>query len=312
MRKFINIWTLSGSERKGFLVFILIINLLFWSGSFYKMLSKESKIEVEIRELKNLPHENARSPSDGYVATGGETFNARDIKGDPRYELFEFDPNTLAAEGWMKLGLSSRQASVVDNYRRAGGYFYKKEDLKKVYVISDAFYDRVSAYIKISKINRPWEIDDVKIVNNFISEPVDPEKDDHLETIEINSADTAVFMRLKGIGPVLSARIVKFREALGGFYNVEQIAEVYGLSKEVYDEIEKMLTVDTSGVKYLMINSIQKDEFAKHPYISGKEAEIILNYRNEHGPFAGSEDLNKIRGIDIAKVSKVFPYLAFN
>ena len=58
-------------------------------------------------------------------------------------ELFTFNPNTLETEGWRKLGLSERQAKTIMNYRSKGGRFYKKEDLKKIYIKSKS---QVKAY----------------------------------------------------------------------------------------------------------------------------------------------------------------------
>ncbi|MBR2261187.1 MAG: helix-hairpin-helix domain-containing protein [Paludibacteraceae bacterium] len=55
--------------------------------------------------------------------------------------------------------------------------------------------------------------------------------------VELNSADTTELKRLRGIGSVLSARIVKYRNKLGGFSSVEDLKNVYGLSDETYQSI---------------------------------------------------------------------------
>ncbi len=55
--------------------------------------------------------------------------------------------------------------------------------------------------------------------------------------IEINRADTTEWKRLRGIGTVLSARIVKYRTKIGGFKSVEQLQKIYGLSEETYQSI---------------------------------------------------------------------------
>ncbi|MBO4529566.1 MAG: helix-hairpin-helix domain-containing protein [Paludibacteraceae bacterium] len=55
--------------------------------------------------------------------------------------------------------------------------------------------------------------------------------------VEINSADTTELKRLRGIGSVLSARIVKYRKKIGGFTSVDQLRNIYGLSQETYEEI---------------------------------------------------------------------------
>lgn len=55
--------------------------------------------------------------------------------------------------------------------------------------------------------------------------------------VELNSADTTELKRLRGIGSVLSVRIVKYRNKLGGFSSVEDLKNVYGLSDETYQSI---------------------------------------------------------------------------
>ena len=42
-------------------------------------------------------------------------------------------------------------------------------------------------------------------------------------TIDVNRADAQEWQQLYGIGPVLSGRIVKFRDLLGGFHHIGAI-----------------------------------------------------------------------------------------
>jgi DNA uptake protein ComE-like DNA-binding protein len=45
-------------------------------------------------------------------------------------------------------------------------------------------------------------------------------------SVDINSADTSAFIALPGIGSKLAARIVNFRDKLGGFYSIEQVKNI--------------------------------------------------------------------------------------
>ena len=54
------------------------------------------------------------------------------------------------------------------------------------------------------------------------------EKEPSLLNMDLNTADSTTLMALKGIGPVFSVRIVKYRELLGGYYETAQLQEVYG------------------------------------------------------------------------------------
>lgn len=130
--------------------------------------------------------------------------------------------------------------------------------------------------------------------------------------IDINLADTAAFIALPGIGSKLASRIVLFREKLGGFYSVKQIAEVYGLKDSVYQKIVSYLKCDAAAVRKLHINIAGKDELKQHPYIRWQIAEAEVAYREQHGRFNSLNDLAKINLIDSVVLTKMIPYLSLN
>jgi DNA uptake protein ComE-like DNA-binding protein len=129
--------------------------------------------------------------------------------------------------------------------------------------------------------------------------------------IEVNAADTADFIALPGIGSKLAARIVLFREKLGGFYKVAQIGEVYGLRDSVFRIIVPNLRCDTALVKKIEINIAEKELLKIHPYIKWNIADALVNYRLQHGAFQSPEDLEKIHAIDSGSLRKMMPYLSF-
>ncbi len=88
---------------------------------------------------------------------------------------------------------------------------------------------------------------------------------------EINSCDSASFEALPGIGPVLSARIVKYRKLIGGFVSVDQLREVYGLPEETFNLVSSGLTVDTLAIKKIKVNKAEFSELIRHPYFQRNE-----------------------------------------
>ena len=58
------------------------------------------------------------------------------------------------------------------------------------------------------------------------------------------SSFTAVAAALDGIGPVLSQRIVEYREANGPFASVEGLLEVKGLGPGILEAIRPQLTAE--------------------------------------------------------------------
>lgn len=212
-------------------------------------------------------------------------YNNSNYTSKNNFELFDFDPNKATDEDYKKLGLSEKQINTINNYKNKGGTFKTKEDFKKMYVISDEEYKRLEPYIVIK-------------VQDDIVETVVP-KD--IPVVEINSSDTALLKQLPGIGPVLAERIVKFRDKLGGFYKIEQLKEVYGLTEETYQGIIKYVKIETSGIHKININFADYSELVIHPYINSQIANSILNYKKKNGFYTSINEL-KDKGIIEADV----------
>ena len=86
---------------------------------------------------------------------------------------------------------------------------------------------------------------------------VQKKKEKPLEVIpiDLNMADSSDLIKLKGIGPVLARRILNFREALGGFYKVGQLQDVYQLPDSVFQSLSNRFVLEktilqTNQLKY--------------------------------------------------------------
>src|SRR5690625_4732273 len=184
-------------------------------------------------------------------------------------KYFSFDPNKLKKTGWLRLGIPEKVAATILNYRKAGGRFYKKNDLKKIYGLSNKDYKRLLPYIQIkaqkntAPIKKPQPAHEESI--SFAHNQSTVHKKVRVP-IDINKADSAEWRRLYGIGPVLSARIVRFRDALGGFYKIDQLSEVYNLPDSTFQHIRDRLYISNLSLKKLNINKASVKELKSHPY----------------------------------------------
>lgn len=130
-----------------------------------------------------------------------------------------------------------------------------------------------------------------------------------IRKIELNSADSLDLVRLKGIGPVLSARIIKYREALGGFYDTDQLKEVYGIDSVTFRMILPHLSVDPSSLKKLPLNAASFRELLHHPYLDYEEVKRIMQFRDKNGPFKSPDMLYELNGLDSNRIMRLLPYL---
>ncbi len=130
------------------------------------------------------------------------------------------------------------------------------------------------------------------------------------ETISLNSTDTAEWKRVPGIGTVYASRIVKYRERLGGFARKEQLLEVYGLEGELYARIAPYIEVSGS-VRKLAVNQLEFKELLRHPYLSYKQVQAIVNLRHRKGGVDSIQELGMLDEFTSDDIYRLEPYLEF-
>jgi competence ComEA-like helix-hairpin-helix protein len=227
--------------------------------------------------------------------------------------LFHFDPNTIDSAALDCLALPSRVKQNLLRYRMHGGRLKKKEDLRKIYGMNDSVYTVIEAFMNISEeeaypasvVNTPEAAIEPK---NSEARPPDPDTIS-ADKIEINRATVADLMKLYGIGPVLSDRIVKYRNLVGGFHSLDQLTEVYGLKEETLQNIVGQLEVDSTALVPVNINFADARALANHPYLKWDDANRIVRYREKTGFIADKYQLIQDSVLKNEVFNKIKPYL---
>ena len=129
--------------------------------------------------------------------------------------------------------------------------------------------------------------------------------------VELNSADTTTLQLLRGIGPAYARRIVRYRDRVGGFTNTKQLLEVYGFTPELLDYISPYLTLDTTNIRKIDINTIELKQLTKHPYIEYYQARDIVNLRNRGMHFRNADDLRAVPSMADSTLERLLPYISF-
>jgi len=130
-------------------------------------------------------------------------------------------------------------------------------------------------------------------------------------TVELNSADSATLTRVHGIGASFAMRIIRYRYRLGGYYNKEQLKEVYGLDEAKYSEIKDQLTINRDSIIKININTISFASLRQFPYLDYKQASAIIEYRNQHGKYNSMADIANIAILSPEIITKIEPYIVF-
>jgi competence ComEA-like helix-hairpin-helix protein len=139
-----------------------------------------------------------------------------------------------------------------------------------------------------------------------------PYRNKQLLVIDINTADSVALEKLPGIGEKLSARMIKYRERLGGFIHINQLKEVYGMSDSNFMRCSSLVSIETNFIPIkIKLNSATYQEMRRHPYIDHLFAKSILAYIKSHQKISNLDELLSIGSLEQERVIKVSPYLDF-
>lgn len=287
----------SRREQNGILILISLIVILLLIRLAINILPQGNDIDPE--EIEHFISDIEKLEKISEKGTAKDDQEDDSIISSGRYEMFPFDPNVASEEDWLKLGLPERVITTIFHYIESGGRFYKKEDLRKIYGLSERIYQRLEPYIQIGfQAEDGDHLQATRKANQSDPEPV-----------ELNSADTLDLIPLKGIGPVLARRILKYRNLLGGFYRKEQLLEVYGLSSVTFSEIATFIEIDTLLVKKMDLNRCTFANLIRHPYFDEELTKTILDYREEHRKFRSVSDLLETDIVSKEAYIRIRPYI---
>lgn len=240
--------------------------------------------------------------------------------GPAALDPFPFDPNTISIDDWQRLGLTAKQAASIERYRAKGGRFRSKSDVARMYTIKPELYARLEPFILLPD-NAPER-------ERYQPRTVWPKRDSArtypprqrgshearsgFAKLEVNSADTSALIALPGIGPAFARGITKYRDGLGGYHSLDQLAEVYILKDkpDAVERLKELLVVDTLLIRRIPLNTCTAEDLAAHPYIRWKLAKPIVAYRQQHGPFKEIAAIKGLHLIDEDLYRKLAPYLS--
>ncbi|WP_422859297.1 ComEA family DNA-binding protein [Flagellimonas sp. S174] len=225
-------------------------------------------------------------------------------------EIYPFNPNFITDYKGYTLGMSPKEIDRLIIFRETGKYVNSVSEFQQVTQISDSLLSSISPYFKFPEWTQKRSKANVSGVSdsNQKNQPIATKK-----IIDLNKATSEELTRIYGIGEKLSARIVKFRDRLGGFLVNEQLYDVYGLEIKIADKTLKQFQVlSPPSITKLKVNSASVDELASLVYISKKLANQIVAYRNENGPFETLQDLGSVPDFPITKIDRIGLYLSLS
>lgn len=196
---------------------------------------------------------------------------------------FPFNPNTMTEEEGRRMGLTDRQVRNIINYRDKGGKFYSKNDLAKLYTISEEDFAQLEPYIVLPEVARK-EYTKPKTETKEKQEVTEEKKTSKpIPVVDLNTVDSATLVELPQIESYTAARIVAYREKLGGFIKKEQLLEVKGVDEARYNVVEPYIKIGEASVTKIDVNRADFKTLVNHPYLNYNQVKRIFNQREKRG-----------------------------
>lgn len=252
-------------------------------------------------------------------------------------ESFPFDPNTADSTTLLRLGLAPWQVQAIYRYRAKHGRYHTAEDFKRVPGMTLELWERLGKYVTIDKKFRYLDLPP-KARSRVVSAPVPPKRQqtdssarivkadtlpvsdsiqmdtlrypvkfEEITLVDINAADTNLLKKIPNIGSFRATEIVRYRERLGGYTNVEQVMEAC----EMPDEVLEWFSLIPVPVRTLNVNRLSVRQLMRHPYVSFYQAREIVEYRKKHGPIHQIEELASLDKFSSDDIERLRPYLIF-
>lgn len=315
-----NYFYFSKTQRNGLIIVICLIFLSFFLSNilsdylsnsatdFSEFKEEVIAFEEEIKRLdQNNFEENVSEESSEETKTP--------------LQFFSFDPNIVNKEGLIKLGIKPTVANTFIKYRNTGARFYKKQDIKKVFGITDEDYTRLAPYIHFNR-----KKDKVKVVSqpkNFekslANTPLTP------FAFNPNEASKETLLSL-GLSEKVAQTLINFRSKGGQFRKKEDLKKIYGLAEKDYltlapyieilsiknriaekanipDDIPKSFS--TTSTFNIDINNSDVEDWKKLRGIGDITAKQIVNFRDKLGGFTSIEQIKMTYNVPDSVIEKV-------
>lgn len=268
-------------ERKGTVVLLILVLIVY---IVRYCLEHQTEVIIEKAQMQNNTE----------VRVDSTQWQLSDSSGSA------FTPASSSTANWQRAGLSEKKAKSIMKYLQQGGRINSAKDLDKIYCLNEREKQMLKEQLLFTADTFQTRVPSSETMNR---QPM---------IVELNSADTAQLMKLPGIGKWFARKIIERRNLLGGFYDEQQLLEVYRMTQGKIDTLYDYIRVDTQKIRRIRVNHVHPDTLSLHPYIRRKLAYTICSYRDKHGRYSNIEALSKAVVLDSIQLWKLSNYLRFD
>ena len=215
---------------------------------------------------------------------------------------YPFNPNFISDYKAYTLGLTPLEFDRLSRFRGSNKWIHSIADFKEVTKVSDSLLAIIGPLFKFPDwVVKSKAASAQKSLSVCLS---------YTDKIDLNTATQIQLQKVRGIGPALSARIISYRDKLGGFSVDKQLQNVWGLSQQVVANVLAGFTVKTPNpIKQISINTASVSDIATIPGISFDFAKEIWEFRILRQKIESLSELKKIEGMTASKYALIELYL---
>lgn len=317
-RPFKEFFYFSRGEKRGILVLIALIILVFLSGKIYIYWKKSQPISEKEMEWQAF----AKAEYEAFIASIQKKepkqksrfpkYPDYSKKHPPVVNLTSFDPNTADSATFCKLGLPGWMARNILRYRNKGGKFRKAEDFKKIYGLTEEQYQTLAPYMNIAPEDTVRQA--VRLYNSpsAAADSTSAAKAALYKypagtAIDLNLADTTELKKIPGIGSGIARLIVGYRQQLGGFYRIEQLQDIH----LDYHQLKPWFRIDSKSIRLINLNRAGIERLRSHPYINFYQAKAFVEYRKKKGALTSLKPFSLYEEFTERDLERIGHYVSF-
>lgn len=129
--------------------------------------------------------------------------------------------------------------------------------------------------------------------------------------LNINRCDTTDVKGIPQFGSARAAKLIEYRDRMGGFHSLSQVSEIFILKEIEIEFLEKYFYVNRSEIRKLKINTATYEELKVHPYFDAYLAKQVIKYREKHERINDIEEFQQATNAYVTLIGKLKPYLSF-
>lgn len=282
-------------------VCLFALGLLAWTGvEVWRARTVEPPEPLRVEELLYALD---------WMPSAAPTTGERPLQSGP------IDVDGLDSAGWVRWGLSPRQAASALRYRDAVGGFKDRSVLARMRVLPEGWLQRHGEDLVFpephterkesrSRGKRP---DPASQAGEAGDRTDAPAKTSAPLTVDLNRADSLELLAVRGVGPWVAGRILTARRRWGGFHSTDQLAMALGWDSLAAALAPKFRCRPEEVVRRCP-DTLDAAGWSALPGIQWRVGEMLARTVAHHGLSEGVLERSGV--LDSAEWATIWPYLA--